>query len=1059
MKKKAKTGQKSPEVVVEVVAPTPTDDKRILRCLIDSGSTESIILDEFLGGLKKSRNAKTQQWQTKGGVFSTSARCCVPFFLVDFATNKRVMWTFHVDNSTTSKQAGYDMIIGRDLLIKLGIDIKFSSGTLKWEDTEIPMRESGELRDRQIAYHCFYASDDVTATKQLTKRAVQILDSKYDAIDVGKVVAEQVGLDKSQKAALHALLTKYKNLFNGELGDWDSSPVSIELQPNAKPFHARAYPVPQIHEAAMKREVERLVLIGVLEESNDSEWGAPTFIIPKKDGRIRFISDFRKLNTFLKRKPFPIPKIQDMLLKLKGFTYASALDLNMGYYTIRLDPDAQKLCTIVLPWGKYKYKRLPMGLAGSPDIFQEKMSDLMRGLEFVRCYLDDVLIISTSTFEEHLTKVEQCFQRIAKAGLKINPDKSFFGKKEIEYLGYWVTQHGIQPQVKKVNSILTMEEPKNRKQLRGFIGLINYYRDMWRRRSHVLAPLTVLTSKKVPWKWGEAEQKAFKEAKRIISKNAMLAFPDFNKKFVIYTDASKYQLGGVITQDNKPLAFYSRKLKDAQTRYTTTERELLSIVETLKEFRNILLGHEIEVFTDHKNLIYDDLKTERVLRWRLLMEEYGVKITYIKGVENIVADVLSRYPTQNDPELEVPAPTPDTMADLFATANDLPADAFPLSFKILSTMQQQDPLTEEMLNKNNETSKHLSRKTFHGGEQLVCYDEKIYVPPALRNNVVTWYHEYLCHPGETRTEETIRQHLWWPGLRTDVRRHVDRCPACQRGKKKRLKYGHLPPKEAEYKPWEHLCVDTIGPYRIRRKGKKELVFQAVTFMDPATGWFELKQTKTKQADEVANLVEQTWLSRYPWPEFITFDNGPEFKAEFGDLLRKEYPNIKIKPSSKRNPQANAILERAHGTIGNMIRTYQVEDIDLDEDDPFAGLVSAVGFAVRSTYHTTLQSTPGQLVFGRDMIFPIQHIADWQLIKNRKQKLIDKNNERENAKRVDYDYKIGDQVLIYTPDPNKMEQPREGPYPVMQVHTNGTVTLQKGAVTQRYNIRQIVPFQE
>jgi transposase InsO family protein len=116
-------------------------------------------------------------------------------------------------------------------------------------------------------------------------------------------------------------------------------------------------------------------------------------------------------------------------------------------------------------------------------------------------------------------------------------------------------------------------------------------------------------------------------------------------------------------------------------------------------------------------------------------------------------------------------------------------------------------------------------------------------------------------------------------------------------------------------------------------------------MDPATGWFELKQTRTKQADEVANLVEQTWLSRYPWPEFLTFDNGPEFKAEFGDLLRKEYLNIKIKLSSKRNPQANTILERAHGTIENMIRTYQVEGIDFDEDEPFAGLVSAVSFMV------------------------------------------------------------------------------------------------------------------
>ena len=1059
MKKRPKTGQPSPEVVVEVAATTPEENRRILRCLIDSGSSESIILDEFIVGFAKQISKRDQQWMTKGGVFRTSARCAVPFCIVDFSTSKKVTWTFHVDSTTRATQAGYDMIIGRDLLRKLGIDIKFSSGTLKWEDTEIPMREYGELRDRNAALHCYYAQDDVAATKQLTKRAVQILDSKYEAIDVSRVVSEQVGLDTMQKAALFSLLDKYKVLFNGELGDWDSKPVSIELQPNAKPFHSRAYPVPQVHEAAMRREVERLVMIGVLEEANDSEWGAPTFIIPKKDGRIRFISDFRKLNQYLKRKPFPIPKIQDMLLKLNGFTYASALDLNMGYYTIRLDPDAQKLCTIVLPWGKYKYKRLPMGLAGSPDIFQEKMSDLMRGLEFVRCYLDDVLIISTSTFEEHLSKVELCFQRIAKAGLKINPDKSFFGKKEIEYLGYWVTQHGIQPQVKKVKSILEMEEPTNRKQLRGFIGLVNYYRDMWRWRSHVLAPLSVLTSKKVPWKWGEAERTAFLEAKRIISKNAILAFPDFNKKFVIHTDASKYQLGGVITQDGKPLAFYSRKLKDAQTRYTTTERELLSIVETLKEFRNILLGHEIEVFTDHKNLIYDDLKTERVLRWRLLMEEFGVKITYIKGEENVVADVLSRYPTKNDPEQHCPVPSSGDLAEIFAiNGNELPVDAFPLSFKIISSFQQCDASTTALVNKDVE-QKHVSRQVFHGGEQLVCYDGKIYVPPALRANVVTWYHEYLCHPGETRTEETIRQHLWWPGLRNDVRRHVDRCPACQRGKKKRLKYGHLPPKEAEFKPWQHLCVDTIGPYRIRRKGKKDLEFQAVTFMDPATGWFELKQTKTKKADEIANLVEQTWLSRYPWPEFITFDNGPEFKAEFGDLLRQEYPNIKIKPSSKRNPQANAILERAHGTIGNMIRTFNVEQIELDEEDPFAGLVSAVGFAIRSTYHTTLQATPGQLVYGRDMIFPIQHLADWQLIKNRKQQLIDKNNVRENAKRVDYDYKVGDQVLIYTPDPNKMEQPREGPYPVVQVHTNGTVTLQKGAVTQRFNIRQIVPFQE
>jgi hypothetical protein len=481
-------------------------------------------------------------------------------------------------------------------------------------------------------------------------------------------------------------------------------------------------------------------------------------------------------------------------------------------------------------------------------------------------------------------------------------------------------------------------------------------------------------------------------------------------------------------------------------------------VETLKEFRNILLGHEIEVFTDHKNLIYDDLKTERVLRWRLLLEEFGLKIEYIKGVDNIVVDILSRYPTQNDPEHPEEPPAKADMSELFAVHNDMPQDAFPLSFKILSTFQLRDASVDTLFQKDP-THAHVSRQTFHGGEQLVCYDGKIYVPPPLRQNVVSWYHEYLCHPGELRTDKTIRQHLWWPSLRPDVRRHVSRCLACQRGKRTRLKYGHLPPKEAEARPWQHLCIDTVGPYRVRRKGKKDLVFQAVTFIDPAMGWFEIKQCKTKKADEIANLVEQTWFSRYPWPEYITYDGGPEFKAEFGDLLRTEYPNIQTKPSSKRNPQANAILERVHGTVGNMIRTFDLEGIDLEEGDPFGGLVSAVGFASRSTYHTTLCATPGQLVFGRDMIFPIEHVADWQYIKNKKQNKINKNNAEENAKHIDYDYKVGEQVLIFTPDPSKMEQPREGPYPITQVHANGTVTLQKGPVTQRYNVRQIVPFRE
>ena len=165
-------------------------------------------------------------------------------------------------------------------------------------------------------------------------------------------------------------------------------------------------------------------------------------------------------------------------MKLEGFQYATSLDLNMGYYHIELSPNSKRLCTIVLPWGKYEYQKLPMGLCNSPDIFQERMSSLMQDLEYVRAYIDDLLILTKSDWPDHLDKLEKVLQKLQQAGLKVNAKKSFFGHAELEYLGYWVTRTGIQPVPKKVTAIHNITEPKTKKQLRRFIGIVNYYRDM-----------------------------------------------------------------------------------------------------------------------------------------------------------------------------------------------------------------------------------------------------------------------------------------------------------------------------------------------------------------------------------------------------------------------------------------------------------------------------------------------------------------------------------------------------------------------------------------------------
>ncbi len=207
------------------------------------------------------------------------------------------------------------------------------------------------------------------------------------------------------------------------MGDRKTKPVSFQLKKGASPYHGQAFPVPKIHEDTLIKEVDRLVKLGVLERQPASEWASPSFIIPKKNRTVCFLSNFWEVNKRLIRKPFPIPKISMVLQELEGFTFTTALDLNMGYYTIRLDPDASRICTVISPWGKYSYKRLLMGIAGSPDIFQSKILELMEDLEYVRAYLDDLLCMSRSSLGDHLKKLEEVLRRLRDAGLKVNAEK------------------------------------------------------------------------------------------------------------------------------------------------------------------------------------------------------------------------------------------------------------------------------------------------------------------------------------------------------------------------------------------------------------------------------------------------------------------------------------------------------------------------------------------------------------------------------------------------------------------------------------------------------------
>ena len=1025
---------------------------------MDSGSSGTL-LSHDLGKKLRIKPTAATEWKTAAGTFNTKGEVKVTFALPEFHTERRITHKVAI-----AKDLGYDMILGRDLLHELGIILDFSRDISIWDRAEVPMKQ----RDCTID-DSFHVPEEHMNTEM--DRVKKILDAKYEPADLPDVVRKCTHLNDDEQSALLKLLQKHTTLFDGTLGKWKGEPYNVELKEDVKPYHARPFPVPKVHEQTLKMELERLCQIGVLKKVNRSEWAAPSFLIPKKDGTVRFISDFRELNTRIKRKPYPIPKIQDMLLKLEGFKYATSLDLNMGYYHVELSPDSKRLCTIVFPFGKYEYQRLPMGLCNSPDIFQERMSELFADLEYVRAYIDDLLCLTTSTWEDHLNKLDQILERLKDAGLKVNAKKSFFGKDSLEYLGYWVTREGIRPLEAKVSAIKDIAVPKNKKELRRFIGLVNYYRDMWIRRSDVLAPLSALTSKDSKWRWEKVEQNAFDTMKRIVGQETLLAYPNFNEPFDIHTDASHTQLGAVISQKGRPIAFYSRKLNAAQTRYTTTERELLAIVETLKEFRTILLGQQLRVYTDHKNLTFKNFNTERVMRWRLLIEEFNPELIYIKGERNIVADALSRLdiaPSVESEKYPGSALGPNSTGSSEALSmeyygndkQDLPASAFPLGFKIISKAQSQDEELKELALSN---VKYELRTLRSGGKErnLIYYEDKICVPKELQQRIIDWYHIHLCHPGENRTEQTIRQHFHWNGMRKQVADTVKTCPTCQKAKRRTRKYGYLPPKEPEVTPWETLCVDLVGPYHIPIKGTKEKsILWAVTMIDPATGWFEMTPITGKTAIEIMNNVEISWLTRYPWPVRLQCDRGTEFMNEFALTMQKDY-GTDLSKSTVRNPQSNAILERIHQTLGNIIRTFEVhKDASMTSEESWQGIIAAAMFALRSTYHTTLQATPAQLVFGRDSVMNVQCQIDWTAIKERKRKLINSNNAKENAKRTPYTYHVGDKILVKQEWKAKYaDSPYKGPYEITKVSTNGTVRYQKGSVEDVINIRNITPYYE
>ena len=1066
--------------------------KYYFKMLFDSGSTDNILTKDALPkNVQLLELANPITMRTAQGTYSCKHYCYlknVMFPELSLTRRCKAIKCLVIDS-----KMGYQLIIGRKYMKSICISMNFAQSTVDWYGKVMSFHPRNYFSNngilRKVLSNEPYSVAEAYATQ--TSHNYEDASEKYGETDLKSLVDKQSHLDSAAKGVLIEILKKHAVLFAGlnnrKLGIFPNREYHIDLMLGAKPYHIKQpYSVPLHQQNAVKTELLRQLKLGILERCYSTEWGMPMFIIPKPDGSCRLIADFRELNKATKQLHYPLPKIQDIFHRRRNFKYVTLLDVSMQFHTFLLDKSSQNKCIIVTPFGKFKYLRLPMGFLNSPSWAQAAMDELFSDLTDVEVYIDDVGIFSKD-FESHKRVCNTVLTKLQQNNFTVKPAKCHWFQSQAPWLGHVITPSGILPNPEKIKPILQLAFPRTITELRSFIGMVNFYRAFWKRRADIMAPLTALSGRAK----GKLTQTpellaAFNKVKAAISENVLLVFPNPNIAYDIYTDASDYQLGAVITQNNRTVAFFSRKLSTAQLKYPTIDKEMLCIVEVLKEYRSILWGARINVYTDHINLTRNTITSNRIMTWRMLCEEFSPVFHYIKGADNVIADALSRLPLQNETvphKEEKGSPThvgdinhtdiADTSVDDNSKPNvsvnlavedlyiNYPSDLpnFPIAFPLLETAQKNDPELQAI--------KHYETKQFYGHDLKVYTkngNTKIVLPKDLVSPTIKWYHHTQGHSGAERLLRSISQFLYSPGLKEAVRSFVKTCDECQRYKNPGIGIGHLPPRDETAVPFEQIAIDTMGPWNIIIPGYGKVTINAYSIIDTCTNLCELKRATQMNPTglESVRVLEDTWLSRYPKPVRIIYDQGTEYRnIDFESYLISQ--GITGRPCTVKNPQSNAILERVHDVIKTSLRTQghsnppsNIEEANIIVDS----LLASAQYAIRVCIHKTYGVSPGSIVFHRDMLLPLPIIVDLQQLRHKRQVLIDANNLRENKRRRHHDYTVGDQMMIlaYKPSLSALESRARGPYTITQVHNNGTVSyLLNQHVVDRINIRRIKPY--
>ena len=486
-----------------------------------------------------------------------------------------------------------------------------------------------------------------------------------------KVLLEDADITEDTKKSFEQLCEDQSEAFsknNKDIGKTQVIEMEIDTG-DSLPIAQSPYTLPLKHYDWVRQEIETLEKAGVIERSL-SPWTSPVIVVPKKSApdeppRRRLCVDYRKVNALQQEvrrtdkstgclSLYPLPKIDEMFSKLGGSKVFLTIDLRSGYYHVGLTRESRPKSAFVVPMGKWQFKRTPFGLSQAPAYFQLLIDKVLTGCsEFAMGYLDDIIIFSRSE-EEHLVHLEKIFRRLQEFGLKMKREKCAFFKKHIQYLGHLVSEKGFEPLPEKLEAIRKMPAPTTPKEVKQFLGLIGYYRKFVPRFSDISRPLTRLTRHDTPFEWTRQCGKAFDHLRELLMQYPILRYPDPTKGYVLYTDASGIGWSGVLTQEyadekNKskqhPICYVSGQFRGSQLNWAALTKEAYAIYMSIRRLSFYVTDAEVLIRCDHlplKKFLNKQTMNAKVNNWAVELEQFKLKLDWIPGSKNLLADSLSR---------------------------------------------------------------------------------------------------------------------------------------------------------------------------------------------------------------------------------------------------------------------------------------------------------------------------------------------------------------------------------------------------------------------------------